>query len=167
MNLFDKAIKFTEENEGGFVNDSRDRGGATIAGISSKWFPDDFKKIINASDIDTQQRLIKDFYKREFWNPRYEKIFNSRLAIRLFDLSVNIGKVPAIAYLQKTFNKFSDTKIIEDGKFGDGTLKAINLAPVDLYEPYIKEIENYYRALPDFKIFGKGWFNRLHKKIIV
>lgn len=164
MSLFDRAFKFTEENEGGFVDNKKDKGGATFAGISSKWFPKEYADIVNSSG-EKQHELIKNFYQKEFWNPQYDKIFDTKLAIRLFDLTVNLGKVPAIKLLQKSFNEVSNTKIVEDGGFGSGTLKAVNLAPVPLYPLFIKNAEAYYRKLPDFPTFGKGWLNRLHKEI--
>lgn len=164
MSLFDRAFKFTEENEGGFVDNKKDKGGATFAGVSSKWFPNDYNAIINSSG-EQQHELIKDFYLREFWNPLYEKIFDVKLAIRLFDLSVNLGKKPAIKLLQKSFNDISIADITLDGTFGHGTLRAVNLAPQPLYPFYIKNAEAYYRSLSDFPTFGKGWLNRLNKEI--
>jgi lysozyme family protein len=158
MNLFDRAFKFTEENEGGFVNDKRDKGGATIAGISSKWFPNDFQAVMNAPTKEEQEKLVKSFYQREFWNPLYEQLRDSKLAIRLFDLTVNMGKVTAIKLLQKSLS------ITADGKFGKGTLGIANSNP-DAYQKLIDKADAYYKSLPDFKVFGKGWLNRLYKAI--
>ncbi|MFA5716032.1 MAG: glycosyl hydrolase 108 family protein [Candidatus Paceibacterota bacterium] len=158
MNLFDRAFKFTEENEGGFVNDKRDKGGATYAGISSRWFSKDYEKIINTKDKNEQHNLIKSFYLREFWNPLYDELKNDKLAIRLFDLGVNLGKRQSVMLLQNTL------LIAPDGKFGRGTLSVANATP-DVYDKFIDRAETYYKSLPDFTRFGKGWLNRLHKLI--
>ena len=160
MSLFNKAFQFTEDNEGGFVDDPRDKGGATIAGVSSKYFPDDFQQIINAPNKEAQQKLIKDFYLREFWNPLYEQLIDKKLAIRLFDLGVNIWTVRAVKLLQNGLH------IPADGIFGQGTLKVANNDEY-AYEKLIHKAEDFYKSRKDFNIYGKGWINRLYKPITV
>lgn len=167
MTRFEKAFKFTEENEGGFINDPRDKGGATIFGISSKWFPDVYNEVINEKDPEKRHTIVENFYFEEFWNKKYDLFFSEPLAIRLFDLSVNLGKSKAVKLLQSTFNDLSQVKIPEDGKFGDGTLRAVNLPPIghnEFYQSYKKKAEQYYRSLADFNVFGKGWLNRLNRE---
>ncbi len=162
-----KAFNFTKENEGGFVDDARDKGGATIYGVSSKWFPDVYKQLIE-SDPKEVDEVLKAFYYTEFWNDLYDEIFFEPLAIRLFDLSVNVSKKRAIRLLQKTFNDLSQSKISEDGNFGAGTLRAVNLPPIihpNFYLSYLRQVETYYRSLKDFGVFGNGWLNRLNKNI--
>ncbi len=164
---FLKAFEFTKQNEGGFSNDARDKGGATIYGVSSKWFPDVYKELMEAKPEEIDG-ILKAFYYSEFWNPMYEELFFEPTAIRLYDLSVNISKQKAIELLQKTFNGLSNTKIGEDGKFGAMTLKAINLPPIqheNFYARYVSLAEAYYRSLKDFEVFGNGWLSRLHRTI--
>jgi len=164
---FLKAFNFTKENEGGFVDDARDKGGATIYGVSSKWFPDVYKQLIESEPQDVEE-VLKAFYYTEFWDDQYDLIFFEPLSIRLFDLSVNISKRRAVKLLQRTFNDLSQTKITEDGKFGAGTLRAINLPPIvhpNFYLSYLRQAENYYKSLSDFDVFGRGWLNRLNKNI--
>lgn len=154
------------ENEGGFSDNPHDKGGATIYGISSKWFPNDYSAIMGAPTQEEKELLTKQFYYNHFYNPLYDKIFYEPLAVRLFDLGVNLGKGISITLLQETFNRLSQNKISEDGKFGEGTLRGINLPPIvheNFYSSYQKRTEEYYRGLKDFSIFGKGWLNRLYK----
>ena len=165
---FLKAFEFTKQNEGGYSNDARDKGGETIYGVSSKWFPEVFRELMEAKPEELEG-ILKAFYQAEFWDDRYDEIFFEPLSIRLYDLSVNLGKRKAVQLLQKTFNSLSYTKISEDGKFGAGTLRAVNLPPIvhpNFYLSYLRQAEAYYRSLPDFNVFGKGWLNRLNKPIV-
>lgn len=163
---FLKAFEFTKQNEGGYSNNPRDKGGATLYGISSKWFPDVYQELTEAKPEEIDG-ILKAFYYSEFWNPAYEEIFFEPTAIRLYDLSVNISKHKAINLLQKTFNGLSVAKISEDGNFGTLTLKAVNLPPIrheNFYARYKSLAEAYYRSLPDFDVFGNGWLNRLNRE---
>lgn len=163
---FLKAFEFTKQNEGGFSDNPHDKGGKTFCGVSSKWFPDVYKDLMEAKpgEIDG---ILKAFYYAEFWNPMYEEIFFEPTAIRLYDLSVNISKHKAIELLQKTFNGLSNTKIGEGGNFGAMTLKAVNLPPIrheNFYLRYQKLADAYYRSLKDFEVFGNGWLKRLYRE---
>lgn len=166
MNLFDVAYEFTKENEGGFSNNPHDRVLATYAGISSKWFPDDYQAIISAKE-ENRPAMVKEFYYRHFWNTLYELIDDKRLAVRLFDLSVNLGTKQAVGLLQETLNAYSDGEVCKaDGIFGIITLAHVNdKIYVNIEFDYSLRVERYYKTLPSFKYFGKGWLNRLHKEI--
>lgn len=165
---FTKAFNFTKQNEGGFSHNPHDKGGATIYGVSSKYFPEVYNQLILESDQEQIEQILKAFYYTEFYNDLYEEIFFEPLAIRLFDLSVNLGKKKAISILQSTFNTLSQNIIKADGVFGRGTLRAINLPPIihpNFYLRYQKNAEAYYRSLDDFDVFGRGWLNRLYRNI--
>ena len=83
--LYDRAFEILMENEGGYVNHPADPGGETKYGICKKYNPDiDIKNIT----LD----FAKRHYYQNFWLPMYEKIKDQRIAIKLFDISVNIGK---------------------------------------------------------------------------
>ena len=166
---FLKAFNFMQENEGGFSDNKKDPGLATAYGVSSKWFPDVYNQLMAADSPEETMQILQSFYNSEFWNPLYDNMFYEPTAIRLFDLSVNQGKVPAVKLIQHAFNDLSQTKIGEDGHFGDGTLRAVNLSPVspdNFYQHFLKVAENYYRTLADFPEFGRGWLARLYKPIV-
>lgn len=159
-------------NEGGYSNDPVDAGGKTIYGITSRDYPHQFTVIYQLFKEGNKALALKaaeNFYRKEFWNPLYEEIPDSSLAFKLFDLSVNRGKKTAVKLLQDTlFFDFGKT-IARDGNFGAITLSAINtIVNYDiLYQKYIERNEASYRKLTTFWRFGKGWLNRLRKKIYV
>ena len=117
------------------------------------------------ADSDSRTTLLYDFYYKNFYNPLYEQIKFEPLAIRLFDLGVNLSVHKAVELLQNTCNRLAaDAQIGVDGKFGKGTLEKVNSSPENLYPTYKNIVENYYRSLPDFNHFGKGWLARLNRE---
>ncbi|MGC4058188.1 MAG: glycosyl hydrolase 108 family protein [Chitinophagaceae bacterium] len=144
---FDIAYDATDIIEGGWVNNSLDRGGETWAGISRKWFPNwPGWKIIDRLKSDKTfpknltgnaelQMLKKQFYNMEFWNSlRLGEVKRIDIASKIYDMAVNMGKVTAVKYLQTALNLLNDRqRLYKDlpvtGKLLDMTLAAINKHP--------------------------------------
>jgi lysozyme family protein len=71
---FEYVINIILNNEGGYNNNSNDKGGATKFGISSRSYPD--VDIANLTKTEA-----KNIYKRDFWdNYLYKKIENLEVA---------------------------------------------------------------------------------------
>lgn len=156
LERYTKAFNFMMKNEGGFSDHPADRGGATLFGVSSKFFPQTYNELQNATDDLERQQILFKFYHDEFWNPLYDQIRSERLAVRLFDLGVNLGVKRAVRLIQQIAG------VTIDGVFGKQTLRAVNL--YDVYGNFIAEADKYYRSLDDFPTFGKGWINRLYRE---
>lgn len=157
LDLYNKAFSFMQANEGGFSDHKKDKGGKTLFGISSYYFPEIYKRLEAAqTDLERHEILFK-FYHDNFWNKLYDQIRSERLAIRLFDLGANLGVKSAVKLLQGV------SGANKDGVFGQQTLHAVNL--YDIYGDFIAEADKYYRSLPDFPTFGKGWISRLYREI--
>lgn len=155
-------------NEGKYSNDPLDSGGKTIYGITERDYKDDFRKIYKLY-IENKKELALDtakrFYKREFWDDLYMEIPDSSLSFKIFDLSVNRGKITAIKLLQRAIYYDFGKTIKVDGKFGQITLGAIkSINSEALYKSYIQWNEKSYKSLSKFWYFGKGWLNRLFKR---
>jgi len=170
MANYNSAYKIMEGNEGGWVDDDADSGKETYAGVSRKWFPTwpgwkivDANKplktgqIINDAEL---QSLVKQFYKKEFWDKiKGDFIVSQSVALNIFDFFVNAGTA-AIKIVQKIIGA------TPDGQFGDKTLQAIHSMPsADLIAKIKKERKDYYNRIvaanPDQKKFLKGWLNRV------
>jgi len=155
---FEAAFKFMIAHEGGYINDSKDRGGATKFGISKRSYP---KINIKSLTIDD----AKAIYKRDFWdNQRYKDINDITLSIKIFDLSVNMGPINAHKLIQKALN-CEGGNILEDGVLGSRTITTVNNSDISsLIKALIKEAENYYTNLvkedPNQKKFLNGWITR-------
>ena len=138
---FDIAYGETEIREGGYVNDSVDKGGETHRGVTRKYHPDwagwkiveqikrdhpnDFVRRIN--DNEELATLAKDVYRKKYWAPiRGDEIPDQHIANKVFDTGVNQGVARSVRYLQESLNllnrnqkNYADIKM--DGKFGDQT----------------------------------------------
>jgi len=169
---FEKAFEHLILNEGGYSDDPVDKGGKTIYGITSRDYPGYFTTINNLFQEGNKALALKaaeNFYRKEFWDSLYDEIPDSSLAFKIFDLSVNRGKRTAIKLLQKViYYDFSKT-IALDGFFGRITLGAIQSIVNQelLYQKYIEQNEASYKTLSTFWKFGKGWVNRLRRRIYV
>lgn len=99
MANFITAYKLTAGNEGGYVNDSDDKGGETYCGITRKNFPkwagwvivDEYP--MHTGDIlHSLDDLVITFYKTNFWDKIGGDDFEDQdLANQVYDSSINIG----------------------------------------------------------------------------
>lgn len=158
--LFDHIINVILSNEGEYSNNSNDEGGITKFGISSRSYPD--VDIANLTKVEA-----KNIYKRDFWNKYlYKNINNPEVAIKFFDLAVNMGHYWACILVQRAL-RASGKNVVEDGNFGPKTLNAINnVDSTDLLAALKSEAAGYYRTLAAIdeqdKVFLKGWLNRAY-----
>tara|TARA_R100001244_G_scaffold121224_2_gene90847 strand:- start:423 stop:953 length:531 start_codon:yes stop_codon:yes gene_type:complete len=162
---YKKAFDFMLENEGGDSYHPRDKGKGTRNGVSVVWHPIIYYKLFKAKSKAAVSNILFYFYLKKFWDPLYDKIKNEEIAIRLFDVGVNVGKRTSVKIIQRTANGVGcDLRV--DGKFGCLTLVAINrFAPIIFYAQFKSLIRLHYESLDDYDVFGRGWINRLNKKI--
>ena len=155
--MFHEALNFTLMNEGGYSDDPQDKGGRTKWGISQNAYPN-----VNISEMKREE--METIYFNDYWNPLYSKL-NNRLAVRLFDLGVNVGVRRAVKVLQKTLNKHFDVLLKEDGAYGLITHRLITKNnQQSVYSALVFEASLYYSSLNQPRFF-KGWLNRLYKNI--
>ena len=150
---FNKAIKKTLINEGGYVRDKDDRGGETNFGISKRSYPNvDIKNLTIAG--------AKEIYKRDYWDRlRGDDIVSQKVAFELFDTAVNMGVRTASKLIQGC------TDVHPDGAIGNITLQAINETDEELLLLRFKlaKIARYaylVKKRPTNKKFLLGWINR-------
>ena len=166
--LFYNTIPTTLNYEGGFVNDSRDRGGMTNMGITQN-FLNTYKNKAGI-DVDNVKHLTnKDaikLYKAEWDTYGFGFLDNTNVMKLIHDFSVHSGPYIAITNLQHILNK-KGHDLIPDGYIGEKTNNAVN--SVD--EKWLKNEIQKYRAQhcdnivdrhPEQKYFIKGWFNRIN-----
>lgn len=187
---FNRAIRVVLAHEGGFVNDPDDPGGATNWGISLRW-------LINAGEIDLDGDGFHDFdmdrdgdldiddiaalseadackiYRLKFWEPYCFGQLPDSIAIKTFDLAVNMGHRQAFKLLQRAC-RANNLDIVDDGVIGPKTLAAIDqIARVNdgalVYGHYTalrSEAAGFYRSLaaqkPTLEKYLKGWLRRAY-----
>lgn len=171
MSNFEIAIHRVLKDEGGFVDDRQDSGGATNFGISLRWLKSlpDLPKVFSCSDIgiETIQQLTREqaifLYRHYFWDPyHYERILDQRIATKVFDFTVNAGSHASHTALQWALRASGHDKIPIDGILGEYTFKAVNGANAQvLLAAFRSEIAGYYRGLKN-PHFESGWLARAY-----
>jgi len=156
---FERAVDLVLKHEGGYVYDPDDPGGETKFGISKRSYPDeDIKEL-------TVERA-KEIYWKDFWVPnRYEEIEYEPLAVKVFDVAVNLGSRRANMLLQEALCDIGQLVDI-DGIIGPQTLTATNSISGDfLLRAFVVEVGSYYidtaLRVPKLRKFLYGWLFRL------
>lgn len=172
---FKTAYLIGRDNEGGYVNDSNDKGGETYAGVARNYWPKwDGWKII---DVIKKHRTIKhgekinnaelegnvfNFYKDNFWDKILGDVINDQQVANIFyDWTLTSGK--AIEKVQGTIGA------IPDGKFGPNSILAINnmienIGGENTFNTIKHARAAYYQliAVGTNAKFLKGWMNRVN-----
>lgn len=183
------AIELVLKHEGGFSNHPNDPGGATKYGVSlrtlRKSYASDPEKFghmdldgddkITEADIKNLTSDMAHEYYRVFWWKRYKfsLIPIEKLAVKCFDVAVNIGPSKAIKFLQQSINEVIPRfYLVEDGLMGEDTSAALtkisksSQRECNVYAIFILNLELWYRELATNKKslapFLKGWLNRLY-----
>ena len=170
---FKKAFDVVMKHEGGLVNSPNDPGGITNFGISLRFLlasgidiNHDFD--INSSDIiDLTKDQAKEIYKKYWWDKyRYNEIIYLDVAIKIFDLAINMGAIQAHKLVQRAINSLDNQRQTSvNGILGQKTLAAINaISPMHLLAAIKKEASKFYTLIaernPNLKIYLNGWLRR-------
>lgn len=158
---FDRAFQYVIENEGAYSNDSGDRGGETFWGISAfareKHRCPQHMGGVKAGDFAGPggRELAQHIYRTDFW--KFDGIRDARLAIKLFDITVNVGN--AVRVIQRA------AMVKMDGKYGPVTEAAILRLPTEeaierLCQSVADEYVEIVRKDPSQLKFLKGWMRR-------
>ncbi len=144
----------TRANEGGYVNNPNDMGGATNYGISSRWYPNE--DIINM----TPERASAILY-RDYWLQPKMYLLPDEFSDIVFDDGVLQGQSRSVKHLQNALG------IKADGIIGPDTINALNNSDYNIVKKgYIKNVydraENIAESNPSQKEFLRGWKNRVN-----
>lgn len=159
--LFPTCLSFTLAQEGGFVDDPRDPGGATFRGITLA----SLREYLRASNTPPavlkglDAKTIAAIYRARFWAPMRCGMLPAGIDLMIFDHGVNAGASRPVPMMQDVLG------VAGDGHIGPVTLEAIGLWPaLNLIGTLRDRQEQYYRALKMFGTFGHGWLNRLSRR---
>lgn len=158
--LFDRAIEVVLAHEGEvFTDNPLDRGGPTKFGIAQRWNPD-----INVGDL-TRTQAIEVYWDRYWHGHRYE-FLPEAIAIKVFDLAVNLGHQPAVTCLQRALHACG-LRVAIDGRLGSETCGAARQADqAALMAALRSEAAGEYRLRvarsADQVVFQGGWLNRAY-----
>ena len=154
---FNEALKAILKHEGGYVHHPRDPGGMTNLGVTKKvweeWVGHPVgEKEMRALTPDT----VAPMYKKKYWDAVKADELPTGLDYLMFDFAINAGPGRAAKTMQKAIGT------TPDGAIGPKTMAALKAAdPADLIAKFSMEKELFYKALPTFATFGKGWLRRV------
>jgi lysozyme family protein len=154
---FNEALKAILKHEGGYVNHPKDPGGRTNLGVTQKvweeWVGHPVgEKEMRALTPDT----VAPMYKKKYWDAVKADELPTGLDYLMFDFAINAGPGRAAKTMQKAIGT------TPDGAIGPKTMAALKAAdPADLIAKFSMEKELFYKALPTFATFGKGWLRRV------
>lgn len=157
MDLFEKALASPLQNEGKLCSVEGDAGGLTKYGISKRSTP-------HLDIANLTKEKAAEIYRRDFWPP-YQN-FPGKIAVKIFDLAVNVGHRQAVKLLQRALRSCG-AHVADDGILGPLTKQAVQSAHPDLLVAALRsEAAGFYRALaqqkPENEKFLKGWLNRCY-----
>jgi len=175
--LFDDALEIVlaHEGYGATTDDPSDPGGTTRWGISLRFLrhAGSLGDVDGDGDVDAEdvralgRHRVAELYRRHFWDRYgYGDFFEPTLSVKVFDLAVNMGPVPAHRCLQRAC-RACGRQVTDDGILGPETRAAANACGKPLVMPLRSEAAGYYRRLearrPAFDHYLKGWLNRAYE----
>lgn len=162
---FMRAVDRVLRDEGGYVDNPADRGGATKFGISRRAYPD-----LDIRNLTREQAVA--IYFRDFWQRFHFSTVPGLVGAKLFDLAVNIGPGHAVKCLQRALRACKSV-VPEDGVLGSETAAAASSAnQLALLAALRSEGAGYYRVLAALergrresgdREFLDGWLNRAYE----
>jgi len=162
---FTRALEQLLRDEGGFVRNPEDPGGATRFGISQRQYPD-----VDIEHLTRAQAAA--IYYRDWWQRYRYSDLPGVAGAKLFNLAVNIGPEPATRCLQRAL-RACGSPVTEDGEIGTATRAAAAAAnQVALLAALRAEAAGYYRTLAALergaradgdREFLAGWLNRAYE----
>ncbi len=136
---FAPCLAFTLKFEGGWSDHPRDPGGATMKGVTLATFSAYLGKRATKTELrNISNQQLGDIYRRRYWNAIDGDKKPAGVDLMLFDIAVNSGV--ARAY------KFDD--------------RCRHLPPAERIDALDRLRMGFYRHLPTWPVFGKGWSRR-------
>lgn len=146
---FDECFAKLIGHEGGYVNDSRDKGGETKFGISKRSYP-----ALDIADLNVDD--AKAIYKRDFWDRARCDRLHPDLAFQVFDGAVNSGIGNSIRWLQEAAG------VAVDGVVGPLTLRKVGDMDVPIIIARYNGVRlKFMASLSTWDVFGRGWARRI------
>lgn len=157
---FEAAFERLLGNEGAYVDNPADPGGATMWGITERvarsW---GYDGDMRALPRETAEAIA---YNR-YWQPYQLDALPAAVAFQVLDAVYNGG--PAILWLQRAAGMPADE---QDGAMGPKTLAAaLDMVPAKLIALFDAQRLLYLADLSTWPNFGRGWARRIANNLLV
>lgn len=160
---FHRALQQVLHHEGGWSDHPRDPGGATMKGITIRTYSEWLGRAATKEELRAiPDAHVEAIYRRGYWDAVRGDDLPGGIDLMVFDFAVNAGRRRAIVTLQQAVNMPTAS---HDGAIGPRTLAAVKDLTDRIGVPavatsYATLREVFYRGLPTFETFGKGWLRR-------
>lgn len=156
---FAKAMPHVFMEEGGYVDNPKDPGGATNLGITistlSAW---EGRKVSKTEVKALTKDKATSIYKSNYWDAIRGDDLPSGVDYAVFDFAINSGPARAVKFLQRVVG------VADDGVVGAKTLAAIReMSPERIINALSDARLGWLKTLDTFKTFGKGWSGRVSR----
>lgn len=153
---FEDALEIVLAKEGGFVNDPHDPGGMTNLGVTKDNWTSWIRREVSEDEMRSlTPQAVAPFYRIRYWNALRCDDLPDGLDLCVFDCGVNAGPQQSARLLQHCLG------VVQDGRIGPITIAAAKQKDLrQLIEEFSQAREQFYRSLPLFDRYGKGWLNR-------
>lgn len=153
---FDACLKKVLAHEGGFVNHPKDPGGMTMLGVTKRVWEEWVGHEVDEKEMRSlTPEKIAPMYRKKYWDAVQGDDLPAGVDYVLFDMAVNAGPGRATKLLQSAIGT------TPDGKIGPKTMAALKqMDAAEIVARFTQERESFYKSLPTFATFGKGWLRR-------
>lgn len=152
--LFNHVIEYVLEDEGGFVNHPKDKGGITNMGITKKWYDANMGRVSTIEEFrNLTKEDAKEYYYKFYWKtllkqiPELNEYGDARLTYLTFDTMLHSGLAKAKELFNAEKNKNTST---EEKAY----------AMLDTRRNYLDDIS---QPGTNNEVFNKGWAWRMDK----
>ena len=154
---WNKSFDLVIVNEGGYVDNKLDPGGATNWGCTQAVWEGYIGHKVSVDDMKALTKEdVKPLYKKRYWDAIHGDAIPSGLDYCLFDCAINSGVNRSAKIIQEIVGVFAD------GAIGNNTVSAINqLNPVTAINEFCDKRQAFLESLKTFPVFGKGWSKRV------
>jgi lysozyme family protein len=145
------------KNEGGYVDNPKDPGGATNLGCTKAVWEEWIGHPVTKDDIKALTPSdVMPLYKKRYWDAIKGDDLPIGVDYAVFDLAINSGTGRAAKTLQSAIG------VSSDGKIGPATIAALEAAnPREIATKVCEARLAFLQSLPTYATFGKGWSRRV------
>ena len=154
---FEQCFALVLKNEGGYVDNPADPGGATNLGCTKAVWEQYIGRSVTKDDIKAlTPNDVMPLYKAKYWDTIKGDDLPEGVDYAVFDFAINSGPSRAAKALQSVLS------ITVDGQIGSATLRALETAnPREVATAVCEARLAFLQSLPTYGTFGKGWSNRV------
>ena len=157
INNWPQCFALVLKNEGGYVDNTADPGGATNLGCTKAVWEQYIGRSVTKDDIKAlTPNDVMPLYKAKYWDTIKGDDLPEGVDYAVFDFAINSGPSRAAKALQSVLS------VTVDGQIGSATLRALETAnPREVATAVCEARLAFLQSLPTYGTFGKGWSRRV------